>query len=178
MRKVEVISYQETWELLFQNEKTLIRLILQDEIIKIHHIGSTSVVGMSAKPVIDILVTVKNIEQIDRYNSTMEGIGYEAKGENGLTGRRFFIKGGNERSHHLHIYQKSNPEIKRHIAFRDYMRAFPEERQIYSRLKHKLAAAFPASIEKYIEGKHNYIQAIEKEALKWFEMENAKGDLS
>lgn len=76
---------------------------------------------------IDILIEVKDIEAINQYNLQMEALGYEAKGENGLKGRCFFRKGGNKRTHHVHIYENGNREIVRHTLFRDYLIAHPEK---------------------------------------------------
>ncbi|MFD2506886.1 GrpB family protein [Halalkalibacter alkalisediminis] len=103
-------SLSKNWNTLFQVEKEKLQCILRSEIEEIHHIGSTSINGMHAKPIIDILVVVKHIEKMDDYNEPLFEIGYEAQGENGLSGRRFFIKGGDERTHHVHMYQF---EIKR-----------------------------------------------------------------
>lgn len=74
---------------------------------------------------------VEDIKVIDNYNQQMQGIGYEAKAENGILMRRYFQKGGNNRSHHVHIYQIGSHEIKRHLAFRDYMREHPVEMKNY-----------------------------------------------
>ena len=90
MRKVEVVPYNEEWPKLFQQEAVLIRQVLEREIIDIHHIGSTSVPGLHAKPIIDIIPVVKSISNVDNYTKSMEDIGYEALGENGLSGRRYF----------------------------------------------------------------------------------------
>lgn len=105
--------------------------ILKNEIIDIHHIGSTSVPGLSAKPIIDIMPVVKDINIVDKYNEEMQGIGYEPKGENGISGRRYFEKGGDNRTHHVHIYQVGSYEIKRHLAFRDYLREHIEVKKVY-----------------------------------------------
>ncbi len=167
-----MIPYQKNWNTLFQVEKEKLQCILRSEIEEIHHIGSTSINGMHAKPIIDILVVVKHIEKMDDYNEPLFEIGYEAQGENGLSGRRFFIKGGDERTHHVHMYQFENKEIARHLVFRDYMRTFKEEGQFYSQLKQNLAMSHPTNMEEYIKGKHGYIQKIEKKAIAWFEEGN------
>ena len=169
MRKIEVHHYQANWKDQFYKEAELLKNILDDEIIKIHHIGSTSVPGLAAKPIIDIIIEVKNIYAIDNYNKYMHQIGYEAFGENGLTGRRYFQKGGDTRSHHVHVYQTGNSEILRHIALRDYLIAHPEEAQAYGKLKLTLARQCNHDVESYISGKHDFVQLLEEKALKWFE---------
>ena len=95
----------------------------------------TSIPGIYAKPVIDILIGVVNINNIDKYNVEMDKLGYICKGEYGIKGRRFFMKGLYNRTHHIHIFQSDNPEILRHINFRDYLIAHSEEARIYSELK-------------------------------------------
>ncbi|MCM3636268.1 GrpB family protein [Sporosarcina luteola] len=169
MRKVEVMPFSERWSLEFEKEAAVLQEILGTEIIEIHHIGSTSVRGLSAKPIIDIMPVVKDISRIDQYNGMMAGIGYEAKGENGIAGRRYFQKGGDERTHHIHIYEDGSQEIFRHLAFRDFLRAHPEKAKEYGNLKEKLAQQFLYDIESYINGKAELAAHIEQEAIEWDE---------
>ncbi len=167
MRRVEVVPYNEEWPKLFQQEAVLIRQVLEPEIIDIHHIGSTSVPGLHAKPIIDMIPVVKSISNVDNYTKSMEDIGYEALGENGLPGRRYFRKGGDERTHHIHVYEEGHPDIERHLAFRDYVRSHPEHLHAYGQLKLALAAQFPTNMDAYIEGKDQLVKEIEKKAISW-----------
>lgn len=161
-------SYNEKWALMFTEEVEKLNLIFENEIVSIHHIGSTSVPGLKAKPIIDIMVVVKDIDLVDPYNQEMWAIGYEPKGENGIPGRRYFQKGGDNRSHHVHIYQVGSYEINRHLAFRDYLRKHPDVKKSYSKLKEKLAQQFPYDIESYINGKNSLVNKIEVKALDWY----------
>lgn len=111
---------------MYEKEAVKLRKIFRSEITEIYHIGSTSVDGLIAKPVIDIMPVVRDVNRIDDYNTEMIDIGYEPKGENGLPGRRFFQKGGDERTHHIHFYEMGNTEIERHLAFRNYLRTHPD----------------------------------------------------
>ncbi|ATI53544.1 GrpB family protein [Bacillus cereus group sp. TH43LC] len=172
MRIVEVVTHNEEWSKMFKEEATEINTIFGNEIINIHHIGSTAIPNIKAKPIIDILIEVKVLEQVDEFINGMEQIGYEYKGEFGIVGRRFFIKGGDNRSHHVHIFETGNEEIIRHLAFRDYMIAHPEEAQQYSNLKQTLAKKFPINIEKYIEGKNDYIKEIDNRAKNWMKLKH------
>lgn len=169
-RVIEVISYNSEWQEEYLNEAEKIRTIMTRDIIKTHHIGSTSIPGMSAKPVIDILVEVKDINNIDKYNNEMEKLGYIPKGENGIFGRRFFLKGLYNRTHHIHTFQEGNSEIQRHLNFRDYMIAHPEEAKRYGELKIQLANKFRHDIESYINGKDSFIKDIDRKAEKWSKM--------
>lgn len=169
MRKVEVKSYTEQWLSMFEEEANILHKILGLEIIDIHHIGSTSVNGLKAKPIIDIMPVVKDINRIDEFNTSMVEFGYEPKGENGISQRRYFKKGGDNRTHHIHIYQIGNPEIDRHLAFRDYLRAHPDIAKKYGDLKENLSQRFPYDIESYIKGKKQLALEIERKAMVWYQ---------
>lgn len=168
MRKVEVCSYSENWALLFAKEAEKLTRIFENNIVTIHHIGSTAVLGLQAKPIIDMMRVVKDITLVDQFNEKMQEIGYEPKGENGIPGRRYFQKGGDNRSHHVHIFQVGSNAIKRHIAFRDYLRKHPDVMKRYGELKEKLAQQFPYAIESYINGKDQFVKEIEAKALDWY----------
>jgi len=167
-RKIEVVKYDEKWPKLFEEETLLIKDIFRDELLEIHHIGSTSVPGLKAKPVIDIMTVVKDIENIDKYNEKMKNLGYESRGEYGIKGRRFFLKGGDNRTHHVHIFQYDNIEaIQRHLAVRDYLRAHKEEAKHYAKIKKQAAEKYPHDIEGYCDYKDKFVKELEKKALDW-----------
>ncbi|MET0960628.1 MAG: GrpB family protein [Psychrobacillus psychrotolerans] len=168
MRKVEVVAYSEEWKKKFDEETILLQHIFGFEIKILHHIGSTSVERLSSKPVIDMMPIVRDIRKIDAYNSAMIEIGYEPKGENGLPGRRYFQKGGDNRTHHVHMYELGNPEIERHLAFRDFLRVHSIIARKYGDLKEALAEQFPYDIEAYINRKDKLAKEIERQALHWY----------
>lgn len=167
MRNIVVVPYNPRWPELFKQEAEKIRSVLGDLLIEIHHIGSTSVPNLPAKPVIDILPIVRDIVLVDAFNPQFEAIGYEPMGENGIPGRRYFRKGGvYHRSHHLHIFGEDNLlGINRHLAFRDYLRTHPEVAAAYAALKQKLAQQFPDDIIAYSDGKDAFIKRHEAIAL-------------
>jgi GrpB-like predicted nucleotidyltransferase (UPF0157 family) len=169
MRKVEVVPFNENWSVMFEEEERKINNVFGNEIVAIYHIGSTSIPGMYAKPIIDILVEVKDIESVDNYNEQMSALGYRALGEHGISGRRFFRKGEVERTHHVHVFETGSEHITRHLAFKEYMIAHPKEAKAYSELKQRLAKQFPTDIEAYIEGKDPFIKEMEKKALQWYQ---------
>ncbi|MGD2176345.1 MAG: GrpB family protein [Anaerolineae bacterium] len=167
-RPITVVTHDARWSDLFQEEANGLGAILGQEVVAIHHIGSTAIPGIYAKPIIDILVEVQDIERIDTFNRDMIERGYVPKGEFGIRGRRFFIKGTEEsRTHHVHVFQTGNPEFERHLEFRDYLRAHPEEAQAYSRLKQELARRFPHDIDSYTAGKDDLINKLERKAKAW-----------
>ena len=166
-RIIEVVPYQSNWPSDFIKEADAIQSILKNEIIGIYHIGSTSIVGLSAKPVIDILIEVKNINAIDPYNSQMEGLQYIARGEFGMEGRRFFIKGLIHRTHHVHIFETGHPDIIRHLNFRDYMLSHPDDAKAYETLKLELAQQFRYDNDGYCDGKDAFIKEMDRRASLW-----------
>jgi len=169
-RRIQVVPHDQNWSRRFKAEADELNAIFGQEIAAIHHIGSTAIPGISAKPIIDVLVEVHDIEKIDDFNKEMIKRGYQPKGEFGIPGRRFFIKGDDaNRTHHIHTFQTGNPRIERHLNFRDYMIAHPEEAQTYGRLKEELARRFPEDIEGYMAGKDRFIREIERKAQAWRE---------
>jgi GrpB-like predicted nucleotidyltransferase (UPF0157 family) len=167
MRIVEVCNYNPDWPKQFQLEAERLKNLFGDELLAVHHIGSTAVPGLQAKPVLDLLPVVRDIRRVDTFNQAMRTMGYQPKGEYGIPGRRFFIKGGNRRTHHVHVFQHGDPEIHRHLVFRDYLRAHPHEAERYGKLKAELALKHPWDIEAYMAGKAGLVRELERAALEW-----------
>ncbi|MGI6667592.1 MAG: GrpB family protein [Bacillota bacterium] len=166
--RVLVVDYNPEWPAMFQAEADKIARILGDNLVTIHHIGSTSVPGLRAKPIIDMMPVVKDITLVDKCNLQMEELGYEAMGEFGLPGRRYFRKGGHERTHHVHCYSLSSAEeIERHLAFRDYLRAHPDVARAYGELKTGLAQEHPDDASAYMDGKDAFVKSVEQDAIAW-----------
>lgn len=169
-RRVEVVPYHTDWPEKFSAEAGKLKAVFGGKLLSIHHFGSTSIPGISAKPIIDILLIVRDIETVDSLAPRLEALGYHAVGEYGIPGRRFFYKGTDEiRSHHLHVYENGNPHILRHLVFRDYMRSHPISARDYARLKEDLAREFPEDMEGYIAGKNAFVHEHEKKALDWWQ---------
>lgn len=167
--KVEVMDYNPDWPFLYIQEAKKIEEILGKELIAIYHIGSTAVEGLKAKPIIDIMPVVKNIENVDSFNEKFVNLGYEAKGEFGIKGRRYFRKGIENRTHQIHIFEESNQkDIKRHLAVRDYLRTHKQDALKYGELKMKLAQKHSHSINDYSLGKDSFVKNLENTALKWY----------
>lgn len=172
-RKIEVVDYRPEWDTMFKVESKKIKKILGKNCVGVYHIGSTSVKGLPAKPIIDIMPVVKDISLVDAHNGEFEALGYECRGEFGILGRRFFAKGGDNRTHHIHIFEQSNQtDIQRHIAVRDYLNAHSDTAAEYAALKKKLAAEFPFDNDGYCDGKEEYMKSLEEKALHWQEKQN------
>jgi GrpB-like predicted nucleotidyltransferase (UPF0157 family) len=164
---VEVVPHDPSWKEAYYEEALNVLDVLGPELLEIHHVGSTSIPGIYAKPIIDILAGASKIEAIDLYNDAMARIGYQARGEFGLPGRRFFVKGVPKRTHNLHIFTAGTPEMIRHLHFRDYMIAHPEDAHKYSELKKKLAIEYEGDIEGYCDGKDAFVKDMERKAIAW-----------
>ena len=167
MRIIELEKHNKRWSSDFDKEVATIKGILSEKLMAAFHIGSTAISGIRAKPVIDILLEVRSIKDMDIHNKAFEVLGYEAKGENGIKGRRYFRKGKNARTHHIHIFESGNPEIERHRLFVEFMNAHPDRAAEYEILKMELSSKYKQESEKYSQGKSVFIHNIDLEALKW-----------
>lgn len=165
---IEVLPYDPNWIKLFEQEALLLKSIFGNNFAACHHVGSTSIPGLASKPTIDIILEVKDIHLVDDLNSQMANLGYEAWGEYGIAGRRFFLKGEEKRTHHVHTFEVNHPEVNKHIYFREYLKAHPHEAQQYADLKIKLANEFKFNRRAYIQNKQDYIDELNKKASDWF----------
>jgi GrpB-like predicted nucleotidyltransferase (UPF0157 family) len=166
MRITEIVPWTEDWSKLYHIESQKIANIMNDEMSEIHHIGSTSVKQIGyAKPIIDILVVVKSIHNVDKYNEQMECLGYKPRGENGIPNRRYFIKGGDQRTHHVHCHQFGDEKIHAHLAFKQYMVEHADDAKAYGELKLTLAAQFPNDIHLYQSGKESFLSEMVNNAV-------------
>lgn len=171
MRKVLVVPPDPDWPAAFEGEAALIVGVLDELVSSIHHVGSTSIPGIYAKPIIDILLLVKDLDLLDQRSGAMESLGYEVMGEYGIPGRRYFRRLTDEgvHTHHVHAFLAGSDGAVRHLAFRDYMIAHPDAAQAYSDLKVRLMKAHPFDMAAYIDGKDPFIREHEALALAWWD---------
>lgn len=120
-RIIEVVPYQSEWPEQFEHEKAKLQEVFGKLASKIEHIGSTSIPGLAAKPIIDMVIEVNELAGVDELTDQLAAIGYRAKGENGIVGRRYFQKGGDQRTHHMHVFEAANPHLRNHILFKRYL---------------------------------------------------------
>ncbi|MEK6734215.1 MAG: GNAT family N-acetyltransferase [Pseudomonadota bacterium] len=161
-RYIEVVAYNPDWPLAFEAEAVKIKQALGNNCIEIHHIGSTSVPGLAAKPIIDMMPVVRDLGAVN--NLAMEALGYEAKGGDGIPFRSYFTKGKDLRTHNVHIFEQGNLEIERHLNFRDWMCNNPVDKEAYAELKNHLAEKFPNDIKSYRIDKDEFIANIDAKA--------------
>ena len=164
-RRVVVLPYDGAWRDDFLKIKAELQAALGGLALVIEHVGSTSVPGLSAKPIIDIDVVIAGAALLSDVIAALRGIGYRHEGDLGIAGREAFDYEGKPhlRRHHLYVCPRDSAELKRHIAFRDYLRAHPEAVRAYSRIKEEGAALYPNDIDGYIEHKSPLIERIYRE---------------
>lgn len=136
--------------------------------VDVHHIGSIAIPGISAKPVVDIMPVVRSLADLDTHRPAIEAFGYEWWGEYGLPGRRYCTKIGPATGHRrvqAHAYAEGSPEIARHLAFRDHLRAHSAIAAAYDRVKANCRDAHPTDSHAYAACKSGWIRRIEAEAL-------------
>ena len=167
MRSVKLEEHDPNWTRLYEDEVGKLHVFLSELIVSTHHIGSTAISGIQAKPVIDILVEVTCLRDLKKHKGDFKNLGYEVKGAYGIKGRRFFQKGGDERTHHLHIFESGNSEIERHRLFVAFMNAHPDKAADYEALKTRLSIEYKNSAESYSQGKSAFIKAVDSETVKW-----------
>jgi len=162
--KVIVTPYDEAWRSDFDTIKQEIECALGDLIVSIEHVGSTSVDGMSAKPIIDIDAVIKDYSVFDDVTRKLENIGYIHEGDLGIKDREAFRYSGKPhlQKHHLYVCPQYSEELHRHITFRDFLRSNPEAVKKYSLVKKTAAKLFPNDIDKYIEYKSPCIEELYK----------------
>jgi GrpB-like predicted nucleotidyltransferase (UPF0157 family)/GNAT superfamily N-acetyltransferase len=166
LKSIDVVPYNSEWIQWFEEEAVSINQVLQDNCLAIYHIGSTAIPELSAKPIIDMIVVVKDLQQSI---IPLEGMGYKCKGELNIPFRIYFSKKG-QRTFHIHMYEEDSPEIDLNILFRDYLRSHPESRREYADLKQELLLD-KSSFERkqplfsgYTLGKDHFIRKILQQA--------------
>lgn len=168
MRPTKVVPYDAAWISRFEEAAVDLRAAFGANLVAIHHIGSTAIPGMAAKPVIDILPVLHDVDRVADAESSLSRLGYEIRGENGIPGRRYFVKESDgERVQHVHAFEAGHPAITAHLAFRDYLAAHDAAAREYAALKLHLAARHAQDRGRYVEGKAALMAELERRALAW-----------
>lgn len=161
-KHVIVEDYNPEWKNEFERISDELMAVLAGKIISTQHVGSTSVQGLAAKPIIDIDIVIDN--NFEEVKQALETVGYHYEGDLGIPGREAFRYDNKPHlmKHYLYVCNKENDELHRHITFRDYLRLHKEEREKYSAIKKKMALEYPYDIDSYIEGKQPVILEVYK----------------
>ncbi len=158
---VELVDYNENWVKEYEEEEKLLKDVLKDKIIEIHHIGSTSIPGLKAKPVIDILIVIDSLKNISEIEELLKPYDYENRGPQGVEDRFFFAKGPEDaRTHYIHFTEPNSNTYYNQILFKKYLINHPEYIQKYCDLKQNLAEKYANERPKYTQGKNDFIKKV------------------
>lgn len=165
---VGIVEYDPAWPAVADAELRRIEEALGEVAVRVEHIGSTSVPGLAAKPIVDLQLSVDALWPRARYVEPLERLGYLFAPVPESPDHHFFAKPPERpRTHHLHVCQAGSAHELRHVAVRDFLRAHAEEAASYAALKREVAARHPQDRLAYIEGKDEYVTALEARAMAW-----------
>ena len=171
--QIELHPYDPSWPRLAAEEIDRLRPVLGENLLRGEHIGSTSIPGIAAKPIIDLLPIVRSLSLLNESRADLEGLGYEWRGEFGIPGRCYCIRDcrrRDERLSNVHIFEIGSRQIARHVAFRDYLRSHAAERIEYEAVKRRAAEMCPTNVNGYNDAKSDWIKACERRAIAWVQL--------
>lgn len=163
-RRIEVIDADPAWPERFRAEAARIADALGPVAARIEHIGSTSVSGLTAKPVLDVQISVRSLRPMEPYREPLEGLGYVYRADDEPEHRFFRLDVEGVRSVNIHVCEAGSEWERRHIAFRDHLRAHPEDAARYAEVKRALARRFPFDVLSYADAKKPFIEAIKDQS--------------
>ncbi|MFT4713443.1 MAG: GrpB-like predicted nucleotidyltransferase (UPF0157 family) [Candidatus Azotimanducaceae bacterium] len=173
-RTIQVLEHDNQWELTYLQEENRLHEVFRDTYVDSHHIGSTSISDLLAKPTIDIAVEVAIGTVISRYDPSMEKLGDTCRGEclnaiiPGIPGRFYFVMyDGPVHLTHTHVYEAGRADIKDKLILRNYLRAHPLVAAAYGQLKLKLASQYPHDNISYMRGKDCFLRKAIDDAYRW-----------
>ena len=159
--RIEVVEYSADWPRVFEQEEAAILAACRPWITEVHHIGSTSVPGLAAKPILDVLPVAAGTAEALEAVSRMTALGYRYRGENGIAGRFYFDRVVEGRTvMHVHVFPAGHPEVRRHLVFRDHLRMNPDVAREYERMKRELAARYGDDRQTYTDSKAAFITGV------------------
>lgn len=154
-----LVPWTNEWEKEFILEKERIQDVIGQYIFTVHHIGSTAVKNLSAKPIIDIAIEIKDFQDGEKCIKPLEELGYSYKGTSVLPDRHYFNK-GEPRTHQIHMYQSGNKYLLEQLSFRDYLRKNETARIQYEQLKQELSSVNKGNKHKYADDKTQFVKSI------------------
>lgn len=168
---VELLPHDSAWAEQAGHEAARLHLALGSILLRVHHVGSTAIPQIVAKPILDLIPEFTSLAALDAARATMESLGYDWRGEYGLPDRRYCTLSDpqpGQRRIHAHCYASGSAEIARHLAFRDYLCAHPQIAQAYAAEKQRCRTLNPHDSGAYSAAKHAWIQPVQATALAWF----------
>ena len=164
---VEIAEYHTEWPSLFRHLATAMRSALGDTALRIDHIGSTAVVGLAAKPIIDVQISVADLDPLSAYRVPLERLGYVHRADNPELTKRYFREAPGTRRTHIHVRRAGSWAEQFALLFRDYLRAQPIEAQRYGEIKRTLATRHRGDRDAYTDAKQPYIWEVMGRADRW-----------
>lgn len=159
--RVAVVPHDAAWARLFAEEEARLRAALGDRVGAIEHVGSTSVPGLDAKPILDLLIAVDSVREVEGLVPVLRELGYAHKDDPDIPERLYFVRGPAERrTHHLSLAEPETAWFQQQLRFRDLLRGDPQLAADYARLKHELAARHPGDRRAYAAGKQPFIDGV------------------
>jgi GrpB-like predicted nucleotidyltransferase (UPF0157 family) len=165
--KIIIVPYDAEWAQVFSHLGDELRQALGDVAKRIDHIGSTSVVGLDAKPIIDIQISIASFELLDAYLTPLTQLGYVFRPDNSDLAKRYFREPVGKRRTHIHVRRLGSWSEQFALLFRDYLRTYPDEAKHYAALKYNLASQYGEDREGYTEAKSPFIWEIMRRADAW-----------
>ena len=169
--KVELMPHSSGWELTAKTESVRLLEALEGNIIAVHHIGSTAIPDIHAKPIVDLMPVVRSVRRLDEQEPFLQQLGYRYWGEYGIPGRRYCTldePSNGKRRIQLHCFESESGEIERHLAFRDYLRANSMKAQEYDQEKRRCRDLHPDDSHAYSDAKADWIAAHLPSALAYY----------
>jgi GrpB-like predicted nucleotidyltransferase (UPF0157 family) len=160
MNPVIIQDYDLRWPQLFETLRSRIEVVIGGMAATVEHVGSTAVPGLAAKPIIDVDVLLRSASDLPLVITRLASIGYQHRGDLGVTGREAFRTPPNDPPHHLYVCPPASREYRRHISFRDYLRTHPEDANNYAILKRELARKLGDDREAYNQAKSRFVTEI------------------
>ena len=174
-RVVRVVDYDPQWPLTFADLSNVIEAALGDLVLSIEHVGSTSIPGLAALPIIDLDAVIESREILPHVVQSLAGLGYSHEGDLGVSGREAFRRHGHDvprdgtgrlwANHHLYVCARDNRGLAEHVAFRNYLREHPDEASEYGELKRRLAERYRHDVDAYINGKDAFVERVLRRAM-------------
>lgn len=151
--QIVVVPYDPEWPALFRREAADLRAALGGVAVRIDHIGSTSVPGLAAKPIVDVQISVAAFEPLDAFRAPLEGLGYVFRADNPERTKRYFRESPGTRRTHIHVRRAGSFSEQFALLFREFLRAHPDDAERYASLKRRLAQTHPHDGQAYTSAK-------------------------
>jgi GrpB-like predicted nucleotidyltransferase (UPF0157 family) len=167
---IELVEHDEGWAAIAAREAERLRGAIGAALVDVHHIGSTAIPGIRAKPIVDLLPVVQTLAEVDAKQAEVEALGYDWYGEFGIPGRRYCVLVDAEtgrRVAQLHVFAAGSERIVQHVGFRDYLRAHPDDARAYEAQKLAAMALHPNEVNAYNDAKSAWIKACDERAAAW-----------